>query len=74
MSTENGPKSVATEGPKNPENPKPWKKRTKTPSPGGARNTRPKMKKKQKSENKKILRATRNNRQAKNKIEVQIRL
>ena len=35
MSTENGPKSVATEGPKNQENPKPWKKRTKIIPRGG---------------------------------------
>ena len=49
VSTENGPKSVATEGPKNQENPKPWKKRPLKSSPGGGRNTRPKMKKKQQS-------------------------
>ena len=35
MSTENGPKSVATEGPKNQENPKHWKKRTKIITRGG---------------------------------------
>ena len=74
MSTENGPKSVATEGPKNQENPKPWKKRTKIIPRGGPKHQT------QDEEETAIRKIRRyfglegNIRQANNKIEVQIRL